>query len=264
MLKIIVMEEYNLNYQRLKNYLKEHKKLAIAYSGGVDSSVLLKVATDTLGKENILPIVCSSDFTIKKVESTAKTIAEDLGVNLHIICLNVMDDEEIMRNDTEQCYYCKRKIFSSLISYANDFGFKVLADGTNYSDDDATRPGSNARLELGVISPLKDCMVTKEDVREMAKEMMLSNAYTPSNSCLATRVMPGIIITEEILGKIHRAESELSETYDFIRLRVKYFEDKILLEAASSDTDFVMGNAENILEILREIFTEFEIGFSFV
>jgi len=247
---------------KLKNIIASYGKLAIAFSGGVDSSVLLATAINVLGKENVMALICESDFAIPSVKKMAKEVVSDLGVPLNVINIDIFAYDKIIANNSDRCYHCKYLIFDTFLTYGKNFGFDILADGTNYDDDDNERPGTKAKNELGVVSPLKEAGLTKNDIRQLAVELSLKNAEMPSNSCLATRIECGKSITKEVLKQISRAEDELHALYDFSRLRVKYIKDKIVVEIAAADKEFFNNNLSDILDILIDIFDDLPIDFA--
>jgi len=250
------MERLNIKADLLYKQLKSYGKLTIAFSGGVDSSTLLAASIRALGKENVLPIICSSAFSIKNVENIARDVAKALNIELHIVNIDVLEHEDIVSNGEDRCYHCKRLIFSTLQTYAQDFGFSVLADGSNFDDDDAKRPGAKAATELGVVSPLKDVGLTKEDIRAFAHELGLENSNLPSNSCLATRVKTGEILTHKVLKMIAQSEEEILQSFDFARLRVKYLVDRVVIEVSNRDSEQLHENADMIIEIVKSIFED--------
>ena len=240
----------------LSELLKSYGKLAIAFSGGVDSSTLLAYSVKVLGKENVLPLICSSAFSIKRVEDTAKEVAKELNIRLHIVNINPFLYANIIENGADRCYYCKQLIFSTLQTYANDLGFLTLADGSNFDDDDAGRPGAKAARELCVISPLKGAEFTKEMVRSLAHDLGLKNSRMSANSCLATRIKSGEVITEQVLKMVEKSENEILESYGFARLRVKYLVDKVVVEISKHDSEQLHENSEAIIEIIKGVFED--------
>lgn len=205
---------------RLQELLKSYGKAAVAYSGGVDSSFLLRVAIDTLGKENVLSITAVSSVTPKEeLEESVKFINE-LDANHIFLKLNVFDIPGFKENQKDRCYTCKHGIFTEIIRKAAARGISVVMDGTNADDEGDYRPGMKALQELKVVSPLKQCGFTKAEIRALSKELKLDTWDKPSLACLASRVPYYDEITEEKLQMVDEAESYL-RSLGFVQLRVR-------------------------------------------
>jgi len=193
----------------LKNNLKGYGKLCIAYSGGVDSAFLLFVAYNVLG-ENVLAVLIDSPVLARRDRKDALNLLEESGVKYEVIKGNPFVSREFSENIRLRCYYCKKLNYKSIQEVAKRNGIEFVADGQNTDDalsDD--RPGAKAAQELGVISPLIDCGLTKEDIRFYSKQIGLPTWDKPSNACLATRLPFGFEITKERLEIIEAAEETL-------------------------------------------------------
>ena len=193
--------------QALREFFAGHPRLALAFSGGTDSSYLLYAA-----------LACGCDVTAYYARSAfqpeferadARRLAEQLGARLREIELDVLADETVRRNPADRCYHCKRRIFSALLERAAADGRDVVIDGTNASDDADDRPGMRALRELRVLSPLRLCGITKAQVREYSREAGLFTWDKPAYACLATRVPAGMPITAELLGRVEASEAAL-------------------------------------------------------
>lgn len=205
---------------RLKELLKSYGKVAVAYSGGVDSSFLLKVALDTLGKENVLGITILSSVTPKaELAETEKFLAE-MDLNHMFIKKNVFEIPGFKENPEDRCYLCKYKIFEEILDKAKQQGILTVMDGTNADDEGDYRPGLRALQELQVVSPLKLCGLTKNEIRELSKEMELNTWNKPSLACLASRIPYNEEITAEKLEMVDKAEAYL-RSLGFEQLRVR-------------------------------------------
>ena len=201
----------------LKDFFANHKKLALAFSGGVDSALLLREAKECGAdiKAYFIKTQFQPPFELNDAINTAKQCDADLEI-LH--CKIFEDD--ILKNGDDRCYFCKKKIFSEIVKRANDDGYAVVIDGTNASDDLKDRPGARALCEFKILSPLRICGVDKTAVRELALEYGLTVWNKPSYSCLATRVAKGERIDEANLTRIQRAEEYLfSMGYENFRVR---------------------------------------------
>lgn len=233
--------------RRLKEYFKGTSGVALAYSGGTDSAALLAFL---LG-ENI-PVkayLAASLFQPKFETDDATSLANELGAKLEVVQIDVLSDENIAVNSPLRCYYCKKKMMTAIVEAAMKDGFESFADGTNASDDETDRPGARALSELGIISPLKDCGLTKSDVRELAREYGLRVWNKPSYSCLATRQATGERLTADVLSQIELAEKSLMKR-GFSDFRVRVREGAATLQIAESQwAEFVKAEKEICDEI---------------
>jgi len=202
----------------LQQFFQEHKRVALAFSGGTDSALLLRVAHDA-GAE-VRPYFIKTAFQPDFELEDAALLAAEVGVELEILELDILACAEAAENGPRRCYYCKKTLFTALKERAAADGFSTIIDGTNASDDADDRPGMQALAELGVLSPLRLCGVTKEEVRRLSRELGLFTADKPAYACLATRVPTGGCITEEKLEMVEEAEGMLY-SLGFSDLRVR-------------------------------------------
>lgn len=203
----------------LDDFFKEHPKTAIAFSGGADSAYLLYAAART--KADFCAYYVRSAFQPEFELEHARRLAKDLGVRLRILSLDVLCNPKISSNPPNRCYYCKRAIFSRILQEAKKDGYPIVLDGTNHSDDAADRPGMQALTELSVRSPLRECGVTKADVRRLSKEAGLFTWDKPAYACLATRIPTGLAITKELLTQTETAENFLKQSgFSDFRVRI--------------------------------------------
>lgn len=197
--------------------------ICIAFSGGVDSSLILKVACETAKKHNKNVYAVTFDTKLHSMSDIAisKAVAKDMGAIHKIIQVNEFENEEFVNNPVDRCYQCKKFLFTKLLEFAKNNNLKYVVDGTNADDLNEYRPGLKALKELGVISPLAKCGITKKEVREMAKELNISVATRPSTPCLATRLPYNTKITPKLLEKIEKSEEFIKKLgFDVIRVRV--------------------------------------------
>ena len=244
--------------KKLKEYLESMGKIAVAFSGGVDSSFLLKAARDILGKDNVLAITIESSFNpIQEIEE-AQEAAQDWDVQFLKLRLDVFAIKGIEHNPTDRCYICKTGIFENVIKAAKDRGFEVVVDGTNADDEGDYRPGMKALAELGVKSPLKECGFTKADIRQLSKEQNVYTWNKPSKACLASRIPYGETITEEKLRRVEKAEDYLIKL-GFVQLRVRCHGNLARVELSPDEMQKVFD-----LALMEQISNEFKkIGFSY-
>ena len=191
----------------LREFIDHNPKFAVAYSGGVDSSYLLWAAIDA--GADVKAYLVRSEFQPEFELEDARRVAEDIGADLVEISASVLEDETIASNPEDRCYHCKTRIMSAIKEAAAKDGYELIVDGTNASDEADDRPGMRALKEFGIRSPLRECNITKDEVRSRAKEAGLGNWDKPAYACLATRVPAGERITESKLKGTEKAEGLL-------------------------------------------------------
>lgn len=191
----------------LSAFFQSYPKIALAFSGGVDSAYLL-FAAKKYGA-NVRAYYVKSPFQPQFELDDAVRLAGELNADMKILKANVLDSEQITANPHDRCYYCKRIIFESIARAAREDGFYILADGTNASDEEGDRPGMRALRELSVRSPLRECGLTKTEIRRLSKEAGLFTWNKPAYACLATRIPCGEPITREKLEATEAAENYL-------------------------------------------------------
>ena len=204
----------------LKEFFFQNPRVAAAFSGGVDSAVLLWAAK-TYGQQVRAYCVRSPFQPVFELED-AKELADSLNVTLTVLEADPLLSPEIAVNGPERCYLCKHLILSTILRAARRDGFELVLDGSNASDDPAQRPGMRALEELGVRSPLRECGLDKQAVRQLAQKAGLKVWNKPAYACLATRVPTGTPITREDLSRVERAEHTLAGL-GFSDFRVRLF-----------------------------------------
>lgn len=231
----------------LQEFFKENPRVALAFSGGVDSAYLLYAAIRS--GADVCAYYVKSVFQPQFEFEDAKRLAEELGAKMKIIRTDVLSDPVVCSNPSDRCYYCKRVIFGRIMQAAEEDGYKVLLDGTNASDEEGDRPGMRALRELSVRSPLREAGLTKAEIRRLSKEAGLFTWDKPAYACLATRIPSGEEITAEKL-----AATEASEEYlfslGFTDFRVRRFGGGARLQVPADQLGKVLENREKILEEL--------------
>lgn len=206
---------------RARDILQEAKRVLVAYSGGVDSTVLLKLAVDTLGKDNVLAVTAVGPVHPAWERHRAEEIARMIGIR-HVLT----DDPscrqtEFLKNTPQRCYHCKKALIQQLLNLAEEHNLDRIVAGENADDQFDYRPGHKAMVELGVRCPLKEAHLSKSDVRVLARRWGLPNHAAPASPCLVTRIPYGQPITTDLLQTIDQAESFLRDRgFDVVRVRI--------------------------------------------
>ena len=213
---IVLPEKIN----RLVDFMKSMQHCVVAYSGGVDSAVVAKIAALVLGERAKAVMAVSPSVATGEVES-AKTLAEEIGIDFHLIHTSEMEDPRYLKNDERRCYYCKQGLYLALKEFVREFPHTTIANGTNTDDLGDYRPGLEAARELRVVSPLVEAGLNKQNVRQLAKQWNLSVWDKPAPPCLSSRIAYGESVTPERLRMVDQAETYL-RSLGFRELRVRY------------------------------------------
>ena len=221
--------------------------ICIAFSGGVDSSLLLKVCCQLAQKQhkNIHAVLFDTFLQPKNDIETAKAVAEECGAIFSILHINELDNILIQNNPKDRCYQCKKFLFTKLLAFAKQNNCQVVFDGTNADDMNMYRPGLQAVKELGIISPIANAHITKKQVRILAENIGLSVANRPSNSCLATRLKYGTKLEPALLQKIEQGELFLQQL-GFHQVRLRIHDDIMRIEFSSEQMPLFIENIEQI------------------
>jgi uncharacterized protein len=237
----------------LNSFFDNHNKVAVAFSGGVDSAFLLYEAVKYAG--DCTAYLARSAFNPSFEINDAKHFAASVGAKLRILDIDVLASSDICRNESERCYLCKRLILSRIISAAKADGYAILLDGANADDDPAGRPGMRAAEELSVLSPMRELGIGKAEIRRASREAGLFTWDKPSYSCLATRIAQGEAITGDKLARIERGETALMALgFRGFRLRMRGGEAR--LEILPEQLPLALEKREEILSALSGDFSE--------
>jgi uncharacterized protein len=246
-------------FERLKKLFQSMGKVLVAFSGGVDSTFLLKVAGDTLGRENVLAVTALSPLYPERELSGAKKTAQALGVKHRLIDSNELEIEGFSANPPNRCYFCKRKLFEELRDVAQEESISFIVEGSTLDDDKDFRPGKMAIQELGIRSPLKEALFTKKDVRECSSALGLATWDKPSFACLASRFPYGEEITPEGLRMVGEAEGFLFGL-GFKQVRVRHYRSLARIELLPEEMGRFM--EENLRkQVVRQLK---QIGYNYV
>ena len=248
---------YNKKFENLKAYLRSLGSLAVAYSSGVDSTFLLKVAHDVLG-DKAIAITATSSFFPKRESDEASDFCKANGIKQIIVASEELDIPEIRHNPTNRCYLCKKDLFTKIISIAKENGLDYVAEGSNMDDMGDYRPGLKAIAELGIKSPLRECGLYKEEIRTLSKQLDLPTWNKPSFACLASRFVYGEEITREKLKMVEKAEESLLKL-GFKQFRVRiHGENLARIEVPPADLEKLFSLREIISKALHEV------GFTYI
>ena len=236
----------------LKEFFQAHPRAALAFSGGVDSTYLLWAALDC--GADVKPYCVASPFQPAFEKAEAEALCARLGAELTVLPVDVLADPIVAANPPDRCYHCKNHILAAIRERAAQDGYTVLLDGTNASDDAGDRPGMRALREFGVLSPLRLCDLTKDEIRRRSREAGLPTWDKPAYACLATRVPTGTEITKELLARVEGAETALLGLgwRDF---RVRVFHDAARLQLPKAELARAAGEAEALRGALAPWFS---------
>jgi len=236
--------ELTSKQDQLHAKLKSLKKVAVACSGGIDSSFLLKTSCDVLGKEKVLAVTAVTTLQPAEELEKLREIVGQIGCRLLTVKLNPYSWPEFVANPTDRCYLCKKKIYLRFLEETSELAFRKLADGTNRDDLDDYRPGLKALHELKIKTPLADAGLTKLEIRLLARAAGLPNWDLPSSSCLATRIPAGIEITRKLIERVYRCESFL-HSFGFFGCRVRLAGEDAVLELMEGDLERLVSTSSH-------------------
>lgn len=237
---------------RLEAILARCGSVVLGYSGGVDSTLLLRKSLDVLGPDRVLAVTAASaTYDADEVDEAAR-LADELGARHTRIRSTELEVEGFLMNPPERCYYCKADLYGDLIRLAEERGFAAVIDGSQADDALDHRPGLKALDERGIVSPLKEAGFTKDDVRALSRRLGLSTAEKPANACLASRFPYGEAITAEKLEQVGRAERVLREA-GFPVVRVRHHGEVARIEVPPADRARLLEAAPAVVPALKAL-----------
>lgn len=236
---------------KLKKFFEKYPRVALGFSGGVDSAYLL-YAGKKYGAD-IRPYFIKTAFQPEFELRDAHRLTEELGIELTVVEYDILAETQVAQNPPNRCYYCKSALFGALKQQALKDGYEILLDGTNASDDASDRPGMKAIREMKVLSPLRECGLTKDEIRILSREAGLFTWEKPSYACLATRIPTGEPVSGELLKRIERSEDALS-ALGFSDFRVRVFHDAARIQLSKGQFEKAAQDRERILNVLKPYF----------
>jgi pyridinium-3,5-biscarboxylic acid mononucleotide sulfurtransferase len=237
----------------LQTFFIQNPIAALAFSGGVDSSYLMYAAKQN--RCDLHAYFIKSSFQPQFELNDAKRLADELDIPLTVFETDALQNDQIAANDEQRCYYCKTTLFSQLRELARKDGYTLLMDGTNASDSSDNRPGMRALQELGVRSPLRECGLTKTEIRRLSREAGLFTFDKPSYACLATRIPTGTRITSTLLKKVEQGEEALF-AMGFTDFRIRYFHGSAKIQMPETEFALVFEKKKGIIQALSPYFDE--------
>ena len=236
----------------MEQFFRENQAAALGFSGGVDSSYVLYAGLryGAKVKAYFVKTPFQPEFELKD----AYRLAEQIGAEITVLEKNILDNGQIASNPHNRCYFCKKSIFETVRTQALADGIPLLIDGTNASDDAADRPGMKALAELSVRSPLRECGITKDEVRRLSKEASLFTWDKPAYACLATRVPSGRIITKELLERVEKAEDVLF-AFGFTDFRVRVTGEAAKLQIPKGQINTILDKRTKIVKAIKPYFS---------
>jgi pyridinium-3,5-biscarboxylic acid mononucleotide sulfurtransferase len=247
--------EQKLN--KLKEIIKGLQKVVVAFSGGVDSTFLLKICADVLGREKVIAFIGLSPTCPPGEIEEAVSLSKIIGAKYVIAETSEMEDLDFIQNTTSRCYFCKTHLFNKAWDIAKDRNFLHVAEGSNLDDIDDFRPGRKAGIEQHIISPLLMAELTKNEIRELSKKYSLPTYNKPSLACLSSRIPYGTPISLEVLKRIELSENFI-RSLGIRQVRVRYHGNIARIEVMEKDFDIIVTNKSSIADALKQY------GFSYV
>lgn len=244
-------------YENLREIIRPLVRVVVAFSGGVDSTLLLKVCLDVLGRENVLAFIGTSPVHPARETREAINLAHQFGADYVVVESSEMENPNFTANPQDRCYHCKSGLLDQIREVARVRNFARIVEGSNIDDESDYRPGSRAVKEKAVLSPLKEAGLTKNNIRDLSRILGLPTHDKPSSACLASRIPYGTIITRDILKQVQLSE-EFLKALGLGQVRVRYHGSVARIEVEDNDINRIMENRPEICGKLKTL------GFSYV
>ncbi|MFN3966112.1 MAG: ATP-dependent sacrificial sulfur transferase LarE [Endomicrobiia bacterium] len=239
---------------KLKSFIRKFKKVIVAFSGGTDSSLVLKLSVDSLGRKNVIAVTSISETFPKIDRYFARIISKKLKVKHIFIKTQEFQNEQFVKNPVDRCYYCKKELFTKIKKIAKKFNIKTIFDGSNYDDLKDFRPGRIAVKELKIISPLIENKIGKKEIRKLSRVLGLPTWNKPQMPCLASRIPYGCPLDKNVLKKIDSAENYIRKM-GFKDVRVRHLGDTARIEVSKEKIPLVLNKKvrEKIVRKLKAL-----------
>ena len=237
--------------QLLENWFKQRKGSIVAFSGGIDSTLVLYLARKFQGRDSAIGVISNSESLKNKDFKLAQSFCEEFDIQLRVIKTDELSDSNYSENPINRCFFCKDHLFHDLQEMKKEYpGFEVLS-GTNYDDLGDYRPGIDAAQKNLVLSPLADCKITKDEIREIARHFNLPNWNKPASPCLSSRIPYNQAVTLEKLKQIEAAEDILN-SYGFEDVRVRHFGTFGRIEVQKDDLEKLLAIKDRVYNDIRK------------